>query len=195
MQKVESRRKPDPNSFINERSVANEKWEKLLNDKLKVIQHAMSVSNSTIKPHKLLILVDLQGVYLALHEWISEYNVPIDDGLILGRFAQLQIERTAKEVAIRLANSQSPPAGDLRHLFESIEIDYVADKAYLGKCADILVEGTYLDISMRFELIYAPVPLDEIEWKLRMSARDSAEAKDQLRKVRSGVVTRKGVFE
>jgi uncharacterized LabA/DUF88 family protein len=195
VQKDESRRKPNPNSFINERSVANEKWEKLLNDKLKVIQHAMSVSNSTIKPHKLLILVDLQGVYLALHKWISEHNVPIDDGLIIGRFAHLQIERTAKEVAIRLVNSQPRPAGDLKHLFESIEISYVADKAFLGKRLDVLQEGTYLDIAMIFEMFYAPIPLDEIESKLRKSARHSAEAKDQLRKVKSGVVTRKGMFE
>jgi uncharacterized LabA/DUF88 family protein len=188
-------RKPNPSSFINERSVANEKWEKLLNDKWKGIQLAMSASNSTIKPHKLLILADLQGVYLALHKWISEHNVPIDDGLIIGRFARLQIERTAKEVAIRLVNSQPRPAGDLRQLFESVEISYVGDRAYLGKGLDVLKEGTYLDISMMFEMFYAPVPLNEIEWELMKSARHSAEAKDQLKKVKSGVVTRTGIFE
>ena len=195
MQKNESRRKPNPDSFINERCLANQKWERLLNDKLKVLQHAISVSNSTIKPHKLLIFVDLQGVYLALHKWMSEYSVPFDDGLIIGRFAQLQIERTAKEVAIRLVNSQPCPTGDLKHLFESIEIDYVAEKAYLGKRLDILKDGTYLDISMSFEMFYAPVPLSEIEWRLRKFATHSAEAKDQLRKVKSGIVTRKGAFE
>jgi len=195
VQKNELMRKPNPSSFMNERSVADEKWEKLLNDKRKVIQLAMSASNSTIKPHKLLILVDLQGVYLALHKWISENNVPIDDGLIIGRFARLQIERTAKEVAVRLVNSHPRPAGDLRQLFESIEIDYVADRAYLGKRLDVLKEGTYLDISMIFEMFYAPVPLNKIEWELMKSARHSAEAKDQLRKVKSGVVTRTGIFE
>jgi len=196
VERDESGRNPDPSSHAIERSEAKKKWKKLLDDKLKVIQHAMSISNSTIKPHKLLILVDLQGIYLALHKWLSEQKVPIDDGLIIGRFALLQIERTAKEVAIRLANSQPHPTMNLQHLFESIEINYVSDKAYLGKRLDVLKDGTYLDISMTFEMFYAPVPLKEIEWRLMTSARcGSTEAKDQFRKIKSGIVTRKGTFE
>ncbi len=196
MKRDESGRESDPNLYLSEKSAAKMKWEKLLNDKLEVIQHAMSVSNSRITPHRLLILVDLQGVYLALHKWLSEQNIPIEDGLIIGRFAHLQIERTSKEVAIRLMRSQPNPTADLKHLFESIEINYVADKPYLGKRLDILKDGTYLDISMNFEMFYAPAPLKEIEWHLMKSARlGSAEAKDQLRKVKSGVITRKGIFE
>ena len=187
MQRVKSKRKPDQSSHASEKSESTKNWERLLDDKRRVIQHAMSISNSTTKSHKLLVLVDLQGVYLALHKWLSEHNVPIDDGLILGRFALLQIERTAKEVAHRIANSQPHPTMDLQHLIEAIEINYVSGKAYLGKKLDVLKDGEYLDISTTFEMFYAPVPLKEIEWHLMNSARgDSAEAKEQLRKVKSG---------
>jgi len=91
--------------------------------------------------------------------------------------------------------SHLAPAGDLRQLLESIEISYVGDKAHLGNSLNVLEGGTYLDILMNFEMFYAPVPLDEIEWQLRRSARHSAEAKGQLEKVKAGVVTRTGVFE
>ena len=96
-------REPDSNRYVNERHLENLKWEKILNDKQKAVQFAMDASNSTITPHKTLILVDLQGIYLAFHKWLSEHNIPIDDGLIIGKFAHLQIESTSREVALRLA--------------------------------------------------------------------------------------------
>ncbi len=156
----------------------------------------MAVSGSEIRPHKLLILVDLQGMYLALHKWLLENEVPVEDGLILGRFALLQIERTAREIAHRLAESQPSPTEDLRRLFERTKIDYVDGKAYLGQQLDVLKGGTYLDISMNFELFYAPVPLKEIEWRLSKSAKKGhLSAKEQLRKIRQGIVSRPELFE
>lgn len=92
-------RKPDATADLDERAAAREKWEALFNDKSKVAHHAMSISNSTIEPHKVLILVDLQGVYLGLQRWLSENNVPMEDGAILSSFAHLQIERTGQEIA------------------------------------------------------------------------------------------------
>lgn len=189
-------RKPDLDSYANEMATANQKWRKLLNDKRRIIQHAMSISGSMITPHRLLILVDLQSVYLALHRWLSENRVPIDDGVILGEFAHLQIERTSKEVANRLVSSQPRPTANLEHLFDSIEIDYTSGTPRVGKTVEVLQEGVYLDIATTFEMFYAPVPLKNIEWNLRLAARrGSAEAKEQLRKVRSGVVAKKGTFE
>ncbi|MGY3978585.1 NYN domain-containing protein [Aeromonas mytilicola] len=189
-------REPDSNRYVNERHLENLKWEKILNDKQKAVQFAMDASNSTITPHKTLILVDLQGIYLAFHKWLSEHNIPIDDGLIIGKFAHLQIESTSREVALRLARSQPHPTMDLRSLVESMKINYVDDKPFLGEELKVLKNGKYLDISMRFELFYAPVPLKEIEWRLIKSAKNgSEEAISQLRKIKSGVVTRKGIFE
>jgi uncharacterized LabA/DUF88 family protein len=171
-------------------------WERKINDKLKVLQYAIEVSKSTIISHKLLILVDLQGIYLALHKWLSEHNFPIDNGLIISRLAHLQIEQTSKEVATRLSKIQSQPTIDLRDLFDSINIDYINGKPHLGKELNILFKGNYLDISTSFEMFYAPVPLEAIQWNLMKSAkRGSTDAIDQLRKVKLGVISRKGIFE
>lgn len=191
-----SARKPDATAHLDERAEAKEKWEALINDKLKVAHHAMSISNSTIKPHKVLILVDLQGVYFGLQRWLSENNVPMEDGAILSSFAHLQIERTGQEIASRVVAAHPAPAYDLKELFDSIEIEYVDGKAYLGNEPKAARNATYLDISMAFEMFYAPVPLDDMKWQLKKAAnRGNPTARDQLKKIESGVVTRKGVFE
>ncbi|WP_448243089.1 NYN domain-containing protein [Pseudoxanthomonas mexicana] len=196
MQHKNPSREPAPLANFAERVQAEQKWKAQVSDKIRVIEHAMAVSGSEIRPHKLLILVDLQGMYLALHKWLLENEVPVEDGLILGRFALLQIERTAREIAHRLAESQPSPTEDLRRLFERTKIDYVDGKAYLGQQLDVLKGGTYLDISMNFELFYAPVPLKEIEWRLSKSAKKGhLSAKEQLRKIRQGIVSRPELFE
>jgi hypothetical protein len=188
-------RNPDLSELAAERSAADEKWKALLNDKSKVVQYLISGSKSTIKPHNVLIFVDLQGVYLALHKWLTDRNVPIHDGVLLGKFAHLQIERTAQEVAARVIASQPSPCFDLQQLFDSIKINYVEGNGSLANTTTAQ-HGMYLDISMKFELFYAPVPLKDLEWRLMGAAkRGSAEAREQLRKVKAGVVTRKGAFE
>lgn len=158
-----------------------EDWEVLLSDKSKVARHAMSVSNSKIKPHKTLILVDVQGVYLGLQSWLSENNVPMDDGVILGSFAHLQIERVGQEVASRVVAAHAGPTYDLKELFDSIKIDYVDGKAYLDNEPIVAMDATYLEISMSFEMFYAPVPLKQIEGYLFKAAKSgSREAREQL---------------
>lgn len=191
-----SARKPDTTENLDERAKAREKWDALFNDKLKVAHHAMSISGSTIKPHKALILVDLQGVYFGLQRWLSENNVPMEDGAILSSFAHLQIERTGQEIASRVVAAHPAPAYDLKELLDSVEIEYVDGKAYLGNEPKVARNATYLDISMAFEMFYAPVPLDDMKWQLKKAAnRGNPTARDQLKKIESGVVTRKGVFE
>lgn len=191
-----SARKPDKTASLDERAEAREKWEALCNDKLKAAHYAMSISDSTIEPHNALILVDLQGVYLGLQRWLSENNVPMEDGAILSSFALSQIKRTAQEVASRVVAAHSAPAFDLKELLDSIEIEYADEKAYLANEPKVAKDATYLDISMAFEMFYAPVPLDKMEWYLRKAARrGNPTARDQLRKIESGIVTRKGLFE
>lgn len=178
------------------RDIASEAWTLLFNNKLKVVRLAMDTSGSVIKPHKVLILVDLQGVYFGLQNWLHENKVPMEDGAILSSFAQAQIERTGKEIASRVVNAHSTPAYDLSKLLDAIEISYIDGKASLGKELKVAKDSTYLDISMFFEMFYAPVPLSNMEWQLKKSAsRGNPTAQDQVKKIGSGIVTRKGVFE
>ena len=156
----------------------------------------MTIANSTIKPHAILILVDAQGVYLGLQKWLSENNVPMDDGVVLASFAQLQLERTAQEIAARVVATHAAPAYDLTKLFDSIEIEYVDGKAYLGNEPKVARDATYLDISMSFEMFYAPAPLKRIEGLLFKAARaGSREAKEQLKEAASGIISPRGAFK
>lgn len=191
-----SERKPDAAAYLDQRRKATQKWEALSNDRSKVVRHAMSISNSTITPHKMLILVDVQGVYLGLQSWLSENNVPMDDGVILARFAHLQIERTGREIASRLVAAHAEPTYDLKELFDSIEVEYVDGKAYLGNELKVARDATYLDISMNFEMFYAPAPLKEIEGQLFRAVRSagSREAREQLKKIKLGVITPRRAF-
>ena len=115
--------RPPEKAFEAERAAAHEQWSKLLNDKLKALNLVLNASDSTIEPHRLLILVDVQGMYLALHEWLTERHVPVEDGLVIGRFALLQIEHAAKTIAERLAKCWPGGAGDLRQLLAALKID------------------------------------------------------------------------
>ncbi len=189
-------RKPNLQAYAAEREASAEQLKMLYHDKMRAARLAMDAAESKIKAHKLLIFVDLQGMYLGLVEWFHEHQVPIDDGVLLAAFAQLQIERTAKEVAARVVAEQQSVTHDLHQLLSSIEIEYKEGKAYLGKKLKVAAQTTYLEISMKFELFYAPVPFDDIEWHLRGAAkRGSAAARDQLAKIATGVVTRERVFE
>lgn len=189
-------RTPNLRAHAAEREEHARQLEVLHQAKMRATQLAMDAAGSRIKPHKLLILVDLQGMYFGLVDWFHEHQVPIDDGLLLAAFAQLQIERTAKEVAARVVAEHQPAAHDLHHLVRSIEVEFKDGKPYLARELQVAADATYLEISMKFELFYAPVPLDEIAWHLRGAAnRGSATARDQLSKIEAGVVTRERVFE
>lgn len=191
-----SDRKPDLSAYLDQRKKVVERSEALFSDKSKVVRHAMSVSDSTIKPHRTLILVDVQGVYLGLQSWLSENNVPMEHGVILGSLAHLQIERVGQEVAARVVAAHAGPAYDLKELFDSIKIEYVDGKAYLGNEPKVAMHATYLDISMSFEMFYAPAPLKKIEGYLFKAARSgSREAREQLKKAESGILTPRGAFK
>ena len=191
-----SRRKADATSCQEARDVAGEGWTELVSNKLKFAHLAMRMSGSIIKPHRVLIIVDLQGVFLGLQNWLRENNIPMADGAILSSFAHAQIERTGREIASRVVNGYSSPAYDLDALLDAIEINYVDGKAYLEKELKVAKDSTYLDISMIFEMFYAPVPLSNMAWQLKkLASRGNRAAQQQLREIESGIVTRKGVFE
>lgn len=190
-----SERKLDAAAHLDQRIKAREKVQALFEEKSKVVGHAMSISKSTIKPHKVLILVDVQGVYLGLQSWLSENNIPMDDGVLLSTFAHLQIERAGQEIASRVVAAHVAPTYDLKALFDLIEVKYIDGKAYLGSELKVAKDATYLDISMSFEMFYAPAPLKKIEGLLFKAARlGSREAREQLKKVESGIITPRGAF-
>lgn len=69
-----------------------------------------------VETHRILILVDLNGIYLRLHQWLTEAGMPIRGGLILSRFAFFQIydafERIKKSI-IDLSGGEFADFGDL----------------------------------------------------------------------------------
>ena len=51
------------------------------------VENAARDANLNITEHRVLILVDLQGVYLGLVRWLAELNVPLDGGMLPSRLA------------------------------------------------------------------------------------------------------------
>lgn len=182
--------------FFNERILAIEKFRINKNAKLALAKKAMIESGSQVISHRILILVDLQGMYIAFHKWLSDYNFPMTDGLIASRFAHLQIERTFKEVTKRLLSASPEKTSDYMGFVESIKLKEVDGKLYLGEVLNVLKEGAYLDISPSYELFYAPIPLSSIEWRLKKYSRnESVEVKRQLNNIKDGVVSIRGGME
>lgn len=193
---VASKRNPDSAAPLHKNNDARDTWQRIFNDKSKVVGHGMEAANSKIEPHRVLMLVDVQGIYLGLQSWLSENNVPMYDGVILASFAHLQIERAGREIALRVVSAHPAPAYDLKDLFDAVSIEYVNGKAYLGRELQVARNATYLDISIEFEMFYAPAPLKQIEGQLFRAARSgSRDAREQLKMAEAGIITPRGAFK
>ena len=82
MRKTSEGRNPGDEWFDADKGAAQQRWHEHYSAKVAAAKLAIDQSNSTLEKYKLLILVDVQGMFLALHKWLSERNFPIDDGLI-----------------------------------------------------------------------------------------------------------------
>lgn len=163
--------------------------------RLRGIQAALQLSGSKIETHKTLILVDLQGIYLSLHKWLSVHDFAIDDAFIISRFAYFQLRRTFDEIARRVSSLKSGPCGYLKDLFGTISVEERHGKFFLSEETNVLKNGTYLDIQPCFEIFFAPAPLREIAWQLRgKRQREYAASLRQLAKVETGIIERDGIF-
>lgn len=195
MRKTSTGREPSGEQFEADKASAAQRWKERYNAQVAAANLAIERSESKLETHKLLILVDLQGMYLALHKWLSEQGFPIDDGLILSRFAYLQIRAAVAEITKRIARSRPTVTKDYNELVAAVKVNFVDGRPFLGEQLNAQKAVTYLDVQPSFELFHAPAPLEYIEWNLRRQAKEgSREAERQLEQLKKGVVERKGVF-
>lgn len=139
-------------------------------------------SDLKIVRHNVLLLVDLQGVYLGVVRWLAEQNFPIDGGMVASRIANFMLEDVAREVEQKVLGelAQAVLFNDLvRGVFRK-EYDQIPLNDDVTQI---------LDIKTTTELFYAPVPLASIEWQLKKHARGgSVEARRQLDDLQSGLL-------
>lgn len=164
--------------------------------RIQALEAALTASGSKVIDQKLLILVDLQGMYLALHNWLSSRCEILNDGFLLSQFAHLQLQRTVAEVSRRLARRSHTAAGYIGDLYEKIKIEKKQDQYFLAENIRILKDATYFFPSVDIEIFYAPAPLREISWHLRKQFRNRNYQNSLLaEKVDAGIISRHGLFE
>lgn len=147
-----------------------------------LVENAARSSNSKIIKHRVLILVDLQGVYLGVTRWLAEQGFPLDGGMVASRIAHYMLESVARDVETKVMGEFTNGVifNDLVRAVFRKEVDRLA-----------LKEGVteIVDIKSTTELFYAPVPLGKIEWQLKKHARQgSVEARRQLDDIESGIL-------
>jgi len=74
-------------------------------------QFAQSLEELPTK-HNVLILVDLQGVYLGFTRWMQEQSIPLDSGMLASRFAHYLLETVSAKVDEKII--QEVPGGIAR---------------------------------------------------------------------------------
>lgn len=144
---------------------------------------AVESVGSKVEDHAVLVLVDLQGIYLRLHEWLVGQNFPIFGGLVLSRLATFQILDAFERVKSAALGAVEGGAFDLETV--------VSDMREQGPSGTIRIKenSTYLRFLPKFELFYARAPLADIEWRLRKAARSGSwAAQNQLDDLASGIV-------
>lgn len=134
----------------------------------------------TLVEHRTLILVDLQGLYLALIDWVKARDFPLESGLIISRFAIFLLSSAIDAIKADVMTSIGESA---------ITFEDVADLVSKEKVDNLDNITKIVKIEPRIELFYAPAPLDDIEWQLRKRARSGSwSAREHLDSVRRGVL-------
>ncbi len=130
--------------------------------------------------HRTLVLVDLQGVYLNLVDWLEEYEFGLESGVIISRFAMLMLNEVLQAANLaRLAEFAEPTI-----LYDDL-VDLVSKKNF----DEIGAIKSVLKTAPRIELFYAPAPLADIQWQLRKRARNgSRKANQQLSYIQNGIL-------
>lgn len=175
-------RNPENSARLTE-EVTPENWMKHRASQEAFAEHAIKQIGAKLETHRILVLVDLQGMYLGLHKWLRDQDFPIEGGLVLSRFATYQILDIFDRMKQRTLQSSEGPVTDFEDVLDSI------GRSEPGGSIPLQSKSTYMKFIPQFELYYAPVPSEEIEWQLRSKARaGSHEARQQLKKLESGVV-------
>lgn len=150
---------------------------KSCNDLANQIAHASEVS---LIEHKLLVLVDLQGLYLNLINWLGLRKFTLESGLILSRFAIFLIQRAITKIQDKLLAE----AGDGSVLFEDL-VNLVYKKSH----ESIKITKSVIKLEPRVELFFAPAPFEELESNLiNQASGGSFAAKMHLNALRQGTI-------
>ncbi len=83
-------RNPDKPDF-KPKEMTPENWTEFRGGQETAAQQGIQDVGAKLEIHKVLVLVDLQGIYLSLHKWLRERDFPIEGGLVLSRLAFFQI--------------------------------------------------------------------------------------------------------
>ena len=176
-------RNPPRKKHLREK-IKPEEWTKHRALREKFAENAIKQVGACIETHEVLILIDLQGMYLALHRWLKDQDFPIEGGLVLSRLATFQILDVFDRIKKSVLDSSDGPCRDFEDLLDSI------GNAEPGGSIPLQKNGTYIRFTPQFEIFYAPAPLRDISWQLRKQARaGSALAKQLLAEAEAGILT------
>lgn len=143
---------------------APEKWKELALTIEEMATRAIKKAGGKVETYRVLVQVDLNGMYLRLHEWLTQAGMPIKDGLILSRFAFFQLYDAFERIKKSVIELSAGEFADFEGVTENIRN---SDKEGIW----INSKKIYLKFSPQFDLFYAPSPHKDIEWKLRREAR------------------------
>lgn len=176
----------NPNlSHAKKQEIKSDNWMKFRAPLESAAQQVLERVGAKIETHKILVLVDLQGMYLGLHSWLSDKKFPIDGGLVLSRIAFFQLLDTFDRIKRHTLSIRDDKVLDFENIVEQIE------KSKPGASINVEVNATYMRYVPQFELFFAPAPLLDIEWQLMKQVRlGSIDAKNQLYKIQSGILKR-----
>jgi len=163
--------------------IGPENWTDFPSAQEAMAERIIEYSGATLKTMRVLILVDLQGIYLNLHEWLREQGFPVEGGLVLSRFATFQILDVFDRIKKRIVKASGSSAADFETLLEAIA------KAGPGGTLGVNIMESYVRFKPEFDLFYAPSPLRDLEAKLNKYKDSlSLEIKGQLQSLKNGVV-------
>jgi hypothetical protein len=134
----------------------------------------------SVVQHRVLLLVDLQGVYLALVGWLKERGFALESGLIISRFTIFLLESVIDSITSDVIAEVGAGAISFEKLVQLVSKKQ-SEQINSTKCV--------VKLEPAIELFYAPAPLDRIAWHLRKEAKNgSFAAQQQLARVREGVI-------
>lgn len=166
--------------------------ERIANAKRNALALALEHARAKVVEFRALGLVDLQGLYLQLYKVLTGINFPLESGLVIGKFAALQINEIFREIPLIVQRKYGQKVGILKDLIDEIRIETINGKSYLKQAPKVLQDGIYVDVQPSFEVFYALPDMSKIAWHLRREAnKGSAVAKSQLRAIESGILRTK----
>lgn len=142
-------------------------WKKAARQRQSLAASTLERAGQTVETRKVLVLVDLNGIYLRLHGWLAAAGVPMRDGLILSRFAFFQVHDTFQRIKAHILATEDDRFRDLDEVTEAMERR--GDGRFEFEPGKI-----YLRFEPSFDLFYAPAPYKDIEWKLKKEARSGS---------------------